>query len=267
MGIGYIILAHTLPEHLVRLVRRLESESARFFLHVDAQAPREVTAVVERELGGSPHVQLLPRHRVEWATFSQVEAALEGVRALLRWPERLDYGVLLTGQDYPLRPPASIESTLEQADGRSFLSYRPSTGRFLKRVTRRHWHREVLGRKLRLPNRFMPITVRRSPPAGLRPYHGSGHWCLSRRCLEYVVGRDPETIEFFRWSSSPDEAIFQTILINSPLAATIVNDDLRYVDWSEGGASPRVLTSYDLDRMLALDTSIDARIGALESAN
>jgi len=28
-----------------------------------------------------------------------------------------------------------------------------------------------------------------------------------------------------------------------------VNDDLRYVDWSEGGASPRVLTSYDLDRM------------------
>ena len=286
MGIGYIILAHTLPEHLVRLVRRLESESACFFIHVDARAPSDVMAEVERELGAVPHVQLLPRHRVHWAAFSQVEAVLEGVRALLEWPADVDYGVLLTGQDYPLRPPDVIERTLQQADGRSFLGYRPSDGRFLKRVTRRHWHREVLGRKLRLPNRFMPITVRRSPPAGLRPFHGSGHWCLSRRCLEYVVGHDPETIEFFRWSSSPDEAIFQTILINSPLAATIVNDDLRYVDWSEGGASPRVLTSYDLDRMLAshclfarkfdprvdsevidaLDTSIDARIGVLESA-
>jgi hypothetical protein len=29
-----------------------------------------------------------------------------------------------------------------------------------------------------------------------------------------------------------------------------VNDDLRYVDWSEGGPSPRVLTSYDLERMV-----------------
>lgn len=279
MGIGYIILAHTLPEHLVRLVRRLESESARFFIHVDAGAPSEVMTEVERELGAASHVRLLPRHRVQWAAFSQVEAVLGGVTALLEWPEKVDYGVLLTGQDYPLRPPIVIERTLQQADGRSFLTYRPSAGRFLRRVTRWHWHRDVLGRKLRLPNRFVPITFRRSLPEGLRPYHGSGHWCLSRKCLDYVATRDPEEIELFRWASSPDEALFQTILINSPLAPTIVNDDLRYVDWSEGGASPRVLTTYDLDRMLAshclfarkfdprvdaevidaLDASIDAR--------
>src|SRR5918996_4250538 len=99
MGIGYIILAHTLPEHLVRLVRRLESESACFFIHVDARAPSDVMAEVERELGAAPHVQLLPRDRVHWAAFSQVEAVLEGVRELLEWRADVDYGVLLTGQD------------------------------------------------------------------------------------------------------------------------------------------------------------------------
>jgi core-2/I-Branching enzyme len=263
----------------VRLVRRLETETARFFIHVDARAPSQVIEVTERELGLAPNVRLLPRRRVQWAAFSQVEAVLDGVKALLDWPEELAYGVLLTGQDYPLRPPEVIERELEQADGRSFMTYRPSTGRFLKRLTRRHWHRTVLGRKLRLPNRLVPIMVRRSLPEGLRPYHGSGHWCLSRKCLDYVASRDPEEIELFRWASSPDEALFQTILINSPLSPTIVNDDLRYVDWSEGGASPRVLTTYDLDRMLAshclfarkfdprvdaevidaLDASIDAR--------
>ena len=66
-----------------------------------------------------------------------------------------------------------------------------------------------------------------------------------------MLGLDPETISFFRRASSPDEAFFQSILLSSPLAETIVNDDLRYIDWSEGGASPRVLTTYDLDRMLA----------------
>jgi hypothetical protein len=97
----------------------------------------------------------------------------------------------------------------------------------------------------------MPFSVKRSLPEGLEPFHGSAHWCLSRRCLEYVIAYDPRAIKFFRWSSSPDEALFQTILMSSPLATTVVNDDLRYVDWSEGGPSPRVLTSYDLDRLLA----------------
>jgi hypothetical protein len=279
MGIGYIVLAHTLPDHLVRLVRRLETETAHFFVHVDARAPGQVMDVVERELGTVPNVRLLPRRPVQWAAFSQVEAVLDGVKALLDSPAELGYGVLLTGQDYPLRPPDVIERQLEQAGGRSFLTYRPSTGRFLRRLEQRHWHRTVLGRKLRLPNRLVPITVRRSLPEGLRPYHGSGHWCLERKCLDYVASRPGEEIELFRWASSPDEALFQTILVNSPLASTIVNDDLRYVDWSEGGASPRVLTTYDIDRMLAshclfarkfdprvdaevidaLDASIDAR--------
>ena len=250
MKIGYIITAHTLPDQLVRLVRRLESDNARFFIHVDGRAPDEVMSVVNRELAGRADVQLVRRHRVHWASFSQLQAVLEGVRALLAWPEPLDYGVLLTGQDYPLQAPAAIETKLADAAGRSFIVYRPSTGRFLERVTLRHWHGEVLGRRVRVPNRFVPLKVRRTLPPGLTPYTGFAHWCLSRECLEYVAARDPEVTSFFRWSSSPDEAYFQTILMSSPLAETLVNDDLRYVDWSEGGPSPRVLTSWDLERML-----------------
>ena len=96
-------------------------------------------------------MRLVPRHRVHWGSFSPVRAALEGVDALLASPERLDYGVLLTGQDYPLRPVATIESTLESADGRSFITYRAPSGRFLRRLTRWHWHGTILGRRVRVP--------------------------------------------------------------------------------------------------------------------
>jgi hypothetical protein len=249
MKIGYIITAHTLPEHLVRLVRRLSSESARFFIHVDRRAPAAVMAVVERELGGRADVRLLPRHPVHWGSFGPVRAALEGVHAVLQSPEPLDYGVLLTGQDYPLRSPDAIQGTLADAGGCSFISFRPPEGRFLKRLTRWHWHGNVLGRRVRLPNRFMPLTVPRTVPAELTPYTGSAHWCLSRACLEHVASADPAIVRFFRWAAVPDESFFQTLLMSSPLAGTLVNDDLRYVDWSEGGPSPRVLTSYDLNRM------------------
>ncbi|HEX6652244.1 MAG TPA: beta-1,6-N-acetylglucosaminyltransferase [Thermoleophilaceae bacterium] len=250
MKIGYIITAHTLPEQLVRLVRRLATDDSRFFIHIDRRAPDEVMAAVERQLGARPDVQLLPRHPVHWASFGPVRAALEGVRALLASPEPLEYGVLLTGQDYPLRPPAEIESTLAAAGGRSFITYRRPEGRFLRRMTRWHWHGTVMGRRVRLPNRFVPVTARRRLPPGLLPYTGSAHWCLSRDCLEYVARSDPELARFFQRSAVPDESFFQTLLMNSPLAGTLVNDDLRYIDWSEGGASPRVLTSYDLERML-----------------
>jgi hypothetical protein len=258
MKIGYIITAHTLPDQLVRLVRRLDSENARFFVHVDRRADDSVMDTVRRAIGDHPHVELLQRVPVHWAAFSQLEATLVGIRALLASRERIGYGVLLTGQDYPLRPPGEIEEMLAQADGRSFITWRPATGRFLKRVTRWHWHGEVLGRRVRVPNRFIPLTYRRRHPADLVPYTGSAHWCLSRDSLEYAATRDPELIRFFRWSSSPEEAFFQTVLLASPLAETLVNDDLRYTDWSLGGPSPKVLTIYDLDR-LARSSALFAR--------
>lgn len=213
-------------------------------------------ATVERELGDSPRVQLLPRHRCHWASFSLVRASLEGIRAILASPERIDYGVLLTGQDYPLRPACLIERRLQDAEGRSFLTYRPAGGRFLRRMTRFHWHGTVLGRRVRLPNRFIPLTARRALPAGLEPYTGSAHWCLSSECLRYIGDlevRRPELIDFFRWSAVPDEQFFQTILMSSPLARTVVNDDLRYMRWSDGANSPRILTSGDLSGLLASD--------------
>lgn len=254
MTVGYIILAHALPGHVVRLVNRLQSHDARFFVHVDRRAPTPVMAEIEQKLGGLENVRLLPRHRVRWARFSQVEATLEGVKALLQESEEIEYGVLLTGQDYPLRPAGVIERTLREADGRSFMEYWPATGRWRERVDRLHWHGTILGRRVRVPNRIFPVSIRRPVPGGLEPFAGRTHWCLSRECLRYIaefMERNPDVTRAFRWRSHPDEAFFHTILMNSPLAARIVSDDLRYIDWSENLPSPRTLTTEDFDRMLA----------------
>ncbi len=99
----------------------------------------------------------------------------------------------------------------------------------------------------------MPLSVRRALPAGLEPFTGSAHWCLSRACLEQVAElrtSRPGVVQFFRRVAVPDETFFQTVLLSSPLAGTVVNDDLRYIDWSGGSNSPRVLTSQDLGVLL-----------------
>jgi hypothetical protein len=66
-----------------------------------------------------------------------------------------------------------------------------------------------------------------------------------------------------------DEHFFHTILLNSPLRDRIVNDDLRYVDWSgHGGERPAILRSSDVGAIRAsgqlfarkFDVTVDARV-------
>lgn len=38
---------------------------------------------------------------------------------------------------------------------------------------------------------------------------------------------------------------FSDVLMNSPIGDTVVDDDLRYIDWSLGGPYPEVLTAVD----------------------
>jgi hypothetical protein len=39
--------------------------------------------------------------------------------------------------------------------------------------------------------------------------------------------------------------VFQTILFASPFKSQMINDNMRYIDWSAGGASPKTLTIDD----------------------
>ena len=50
----------------------------------------------------------------------------------------------------------------------------------------------------------------------------------------------------------PDELFFQTLIMNSTLRDSVVNDNLRYLDWSREPA-PAVLGVGDVDRMLGSD--------------
>jgi hypothetical protein len=108
------------------------------------------------------------------------------------------------------------------------------------------WHLRLYGHHLGLP-------VKRRFPARLRPYGGGAYWCLSRACIEYVaafVERRPDVISFFRNVDIPDEIFFQTILLNSMLRDTIVNDNLRYIDWTRG-RRPAILDIRDLEALRA----------------
>jgi hypothetical protein len=247
MRIAYILLAHKLPDQLVRLVRRLDTGDTTFVVHIDRKAPAWVCHAVYEELGGESNVRFLDRRRVVWSGFGHVRATLDAIELLEREEPEVDYALLLSGQDYPIKPPTEIASFLEEAEGKSFIEHFP--------LPWRHWEQEHGGfSRLEYPyvelgRRLVRVPIERRVPSWLTPYGGSAYWCLSRACLDEVsafVANNSRFIRFFKTVKCPDEFVFQTILVNSPLRDTLVDHTLTFTDWNTGSSHPNILRKKDL---------------------
>jgi len=243
--IAYIVSAYKLPAQLERLLRRLEAPGVTFAVHVDRKT-RRATWDEMRSRCRDLDVTWLPRHRSQWGGFGHVRATLKGIDHVVGNAVPFDYAVLLTGQDYPLRPPSEIARTLGAAGGRSFMRHLPlpwdpwGPRGGLDRIE--DWH-VITYRRLHLA-----LPLRRTIPGGLQPYGGSAYWCLERTLVHFVHGylrENPGYVRFFEHVFVPDELFFQTIVMNSERRDTVENDDLRYLDWSREPA-PAVLTCDDL---------------------
>jgi hypothetical protein len=251
----YIISAYKLPAQVVRLVRRLDSAAASFYVHLDKKCGDAVYRTVRDGLAGQPNVHFLKRQTCWWGGFGHVAATLEGLDQLLASGEPFDYVILLTGQDYPIKSRAYIEGFFARQAGTPFIESfaLPSpnwTNGGLDRIA--SWHLRLLGRSVKVPSgRF--LLPRRQLPDRLRPFGGSSYWCLPRACAEYVhrfARRSTPYRRFFRYVDVPDELFFQTIIMNSPWASRAVNDNLRYIAWRDpDAASPAVLGVADFHRL------------------
>lgn len=252
MTIAHLILAHKAPAQLERLVRKLAHPQARIFIHLDRKADYRLFA----PLAALPRVHFI-RHRldVKWGGYSLTRAALEGMREILQSSVHYDFINLLSGEDYPIKPVEAIHEFLAQHIGQSFLECQPDTSEWWQANQSRfnQYHLTEFNFRgqymvQRVLNRVLP---RRKPPLFSTLYGGNmgGWYTISRECAAFVVefvDAHPRLRRYARYTWGSDEFLVHSILFNSPLAATIVNNNLRYIDWSAGGSNPKILTADDL---------------------
>jgi len=268
INIVYIVSAYKLPAQFGRLLQRLNGPGVSFVVHVDRKTQR---SAYEEMVARTVHfdVRFLPRHSCHWGGFGHVRATLKAFDYLVGEGVPFDYAVLLTGQDYPLLAPVRIERFFARADGCSFMAHwrlpDPRWGRpgGLERIDR--WH--VIAYRKWL---HVSLPLQRRLPGGLEPFGGSPYWCFSRAAVEYVqryVTEHPDVVRFFRHVFIPDEIMFQTILMNSPLSGSVVDDNVRHIDWTRKQA-PAVFDRHDLPTLVAspalfarkFDETVDAAV-------
>jgi Core-2/I-Branching enzyme len=246
--LAYIISAYKMLDQLGRLLRRLAANESEIVVHVDQKTDDRAYSELVADFGGLSSVHFLERHTCHWGGFGHVRATLKGIDDLQRRDAAYDYVILLTGQDYPIKSNDCIQTFFEANRGTSFMAHNvlptpwwsPRGG--LDRIEYRH---------LRLHGRHLRLPRKRAFPPGLRPFGGGAYWCLSRECIELVsdfVAARPDVVDFFKHVDIPDEIFFQTVIMNSDLAATVANDNLRYIDWTRG-VRPAILGLGDFERL------------------
>ncbi|CAA9301857.1 MAG: hypothetical protein AVDCRST_MAG93-4663 [uncultured Chloroflexia bacterium] len=263
---AYVVLAHRDLGQLTRLIRTLDTGQAYFFLHIDKKTN---IAPYERELGEIgklPNVRFVKRYHCPWAAFGIIKAQRAAMHAALRTNPRFTHITLLTGQDYPIKPPHEIDSFFDANRGTSFI-------RFFEGTTRKHgirlgepphqgwryknWYWYFAGRHRRVSSKLLKkVGIKRRVPGGMRPVKGWAFFTLSRECAEYALRFlevNPRYVGFFKHVLHADEYFWHTILLNSPLGETMENRTLRYEPFEQKPFTGhgRVLRKEDLAELKA----------------
>jgi len=270
-GFAYLVIAHHKGDQLLRLLRtmRQSSPTSHILLHHDAKTPPPPKADLD-----ALHIRLVqPRISVRWGDFSQVDAILTGLKFALTQCD-FTWISVISGQDYPVRPLATVESELQSCGFDAFVKATPA-GPYLGRYQARFWTLPRFPYIYRIPSRWRAALgrarhwlncsqslVRIEPGArGARthiglywPSHpfgkdlvchkGSDRFTLSRRAVEYLLRfgqKHPDILEHYRRTFLPSESYFQTVLCNAK-TLRVCNDDRRYIRWDHG-ATAHPLTS------------------------
>lgn len=263
MKIAYLFIAHNHPALLAGTIAKLNSENALFYIHIDLKSDQVLFA--KALLGIDAKIEFVQaRQSIYWMGYSMVAASLELMRlaraSTLEAAIHVDYFVLLSGMDYPIKTNKEIERTLSESRGTNYLMFwrLEDLPDWLHKVQQYHylnskWHNQrvahVFFGKVQLPfhrverirrflHRFLP---KRQVPRDLVPYGGSQWWMLTSEAVEYTLDfleNAPEVETFFRFTHSPDELVMQTILMNSPFRDSIHGREHydRFIDaWKNDG--------------------------------
>lgn len=254
MKVAYLIMAHSHPDRLKKLVEALEAPWADIFIHIDK---REPLAPYKECLKGKNVFFIESRIKVNWAGWSQVRAQL--ILLQTACSPRYKYYKLLSSSCYPIKSKSYIYDFLVKHN-ESFVRYWALPGKDMvirnnERSVRYYFFIDAINIENFLrPERFRAHPVKyllrhpfsiiywcffylvtdkrlvlrklipaRKPPPGLDTYAGDTWWCLKHSFVVYLlnfINKNPRVIRFFKYIKNPDEFLIPSLLVLSKLPYT-----------------------------------------------
>lgn len=269
MRLAALILVHRYPEQAAELISTLLSHpQVQVIVHVDAKA-QSCFETLQSQFKENSRVEFIkPRYKVFWGSYQQIQATY----ALLQAAEKSksDYAVLLSGQDFPIKPISEFIDFLKSANYKNFvvnfaLPDRQWEGGGLQRLQYFHFDSEkhpwLIRKFTAVIHRVQNLLgYKRSISEGL--YGGSNWFNLNAHAIKAVcnyVESNRHFLKQFKYSRCADEIFLQSVLARVTDISTFENADLRMIDWSSGPEFPHIWRGEDYERLVSAEHKFFAR--------
>ena len=271
MKLAHLILAHTNVAQLARLIARLVCDKADIYIHLDAK--RSLSQFIE--LASMPNVFFIKKRTVvTWCAYSMVQATLRSLKEIVASKKNYSHINLLSGQDYPLKKAEEITDFYIANEGKSFMKFfniQEGWKQAQPRLDRYDLSNFNFPFKYKAEYLINKILPKKLLPDNMIPYGMSQWLTLTPEHAIYVIEyleNNKKLERFFYLTWGADEMIFQTILLNSKYADSVINNYYRYIKFVKGASRPLILTLKDADDMLnsgkyyarKFDVQIDSKV-------
>ena len=274
VSIAYLIMGHRGFAHMTisRLIRVLWHPTHLFLIHLDKRTKATAVDDMRTRYATYPNVHVMAdarRRSIGWGAFSMVDLLLHAIATALAANPHLDFFINLSDADVALRTNREVVGFLSGFKGHSFVATKFPQADAMRYHAHMHMRRsswlECDGEGFLIVNQTagsffgdegrrccyarsgpiiyasaqLPVS-RPAPPEGWGFYHGSQWLVLARNAAEWLV-RDPAPsalARHMRLTYMADETYVQTALQHSPFRESIVNHNLRYIDWPHGYGDP-----------------------------
>lgn len=278
---AYLIMAHTQPELLKKLLKMLDNERNDIYLHIDSKAKDypldEVAAVLQKS-----KCIFTERTDVKWGSYSQIHCEMVLLKEAVKTEHA--YYHLLSGMDLPIKSQEQIFAFFEKYNGLEFVDEDGAaiSEAALSRVKYTHKFygkagsvKDILG-ALSVKGQKL-LGVDKTQKYGNIIFQKGRNWfSITHGLAKLVVEKEDWIQEVFGQSVCGDELFLQTVARNSEYAEKICNPntmpeipDTRYIDWKRGSNNnPYVFREDDFEELknaLGLfarkfDLSVDKKI-------
>lgn len=243
---AYLIMAHTQPELLKKLLHMLDDERNDIYLHIDSKAkdyPIEKAAAVLKK----SKCIFTERTDVKWGSYSQINCEM----VLLKEATKTEHAYyhLLSGMDLPIKSQDEIFAFFEKYDGLEFVDedLPEISEAALSRVRYTH---KFYGKAGSVGDILGALSAKGQKLLGIDKTKKYGHiifqkgrnwFSITHGLAKLVVEKEEWVKEIFGQSVCGDELFLQTVARNSEYAKKICNPvtmpeipDTRYIDWRRG---------------------------------
>ena len=223
MNIAYLVLAHTDPGQLERLLHAIDYR-CKIYIHLDKKTNDDPFTAIHWP-GNATFIK--DRVNIYWGGFSMVRATINLMRAALSDVGPFSHLVFLSGLDYPIRPVKKFYEMLISNPGKQFIRFIniKDSPEYYSKVASHFYFRDRwfpgdwLPRKVLTKVSEHQSLILKKPLKNVKHAFGFANWAITSKCAAYIlefIEKHPAFVKYYSTHDCPDEFFFHTIIANSP---------------------------------------------------